>query len=71
MKFTIEVVRAAEGGREQVLHRSTVDEISPRRAKAKADQLVKIWGSRGPASVRVLNHHGEELYIAPTPRFGS
>lgn len=64
MKFTIEVVRIAEDEREKVLHRSWVDEISPRRAKTKADQLVKIWNSRGATSVRVLNHLGEELYTA-------
>jgi hypothetical protein len=63
MKFVIEVVRTAEGGREQTLHRSTLDEISPRRAKTKADQLMKAWGSRGASSVRVLNHRGEELYV--------
>lgn len=64
MKFSIEVVRTSEGGREEVLHRSTVDEISPRRAKTKADQLVGIWSGRGATSVRVLNHRGEELYRA-------
>ena len=64
MKFTIEVVCTIEGGRERILHRSTVHEISPRRAKTKADQLVKIWGSRGGTLVRVLNYNGEELYIA-------
>ncbi len=64
MKFTIEVVRIAEDGREDVLYRSAVDEISPRRAKTKADQLVKIWSRRGATSVRVLNHLREELYTA-------
>jgi hypothetical protein len=64
MKFTIEVIRAAEGEREEVLYRSTGDEISPRRAKTKADQLVKIWGKRGGISVRVLNHWARRLYIA-------
>ena len=64
MKFVIEVVRTGEGGREQVLHRSTVDEISPRRAKTKAGQLIKTWGNRGASAVRVLNHRGEELFVA-------
>lgn len=67
MKFTIEVVRTAEGGRDEVVYRTSVDEISPRRAKTKADQLVKIWSTRGAASVRVLNHRDEELYIARGP----
>jgi hypothetical protein len=64
MKFVIEVVRAVEGGQDEILHRSTVDEISPRRAKTKADHLIKTWGNRGASRVRVLNHRGEELYIA-------
>ena len=64
MKFVIEVVRADEGGKEQVLYRSMVDEISPRCVKTKAGQLIKAWSNRGASSVRVLNHRGEELYIA-------
>jgi hypothetical protein len=64
MKFTIEVVRAAEGGSPQVLHRTAVDEISPRRAKTKADQLRSAWRGRGATAVRVLNPRGEELYRA-------
>lgn len=64
MKFTIEVVRIAEDELEKVLYRSSIDEISPRRAKTKADQLVKIWSARGATSVRVLNYLGEELYTA-------
>lgn len=64
MKFTIEVVRVAEDERDQVLYRSSIDEISPRRAKTKAEQLAKIWSSRGGTLVRVLNHLGEELYTA-------
>jgi hypothetical protein len=64
MKFMIEVVRPIEGGRDQILHRASVDEISPRRAKTKADQLINVWRNRGASFVRVLNHRGEELYIA-------
>jgi hypothetical protein len=41
MKFTTDVVRAGEGGRPDVLHRTTVEEISQRRAKTKADQLFR------------------------------
>jgi len=41
MKFTTDVVRAGEGGRPDVLHRTTVEEISPRRVKTKADQLFR------------------------------
>jgi hypothetical protein len=61
MKFTIEVVRV-EAGRQHVLHRTAVDEISPRRAKTKADQLRSAWRGRGATAARVLNPRGEELY---------
>jgi hypothetical protein len=62
MKFTIEIVQAVAGGREDVLHRTTVDEISPKRAKAKADRLLHGWRRRGASAARILNHRGEELY---------
>ena len=62
MRFTIEVVRAAEAEPEAVLHRTIIDEISPRRAKTKADQLWSVWRGRGAIIVRVLNPRGEELY---------
>lgn len=64
MKFTIEIVRAGAGGREDILHRTTVEEISPKRAKGKADQLLGGWRNRGASGARILNHHGEELYRA-------
>ena len=64
MKFTIEIVRSVTGGREDVLHRTTVDEISPKRAKGKADQLLSGWRGRGASGARILNHQGEELYRA-------
>ena len=63
MKFTIEVVRTYEAGRGDVLHRVSVDEISPRRVKVKADQLLSVWRSRGASFARVLNPRGEELYV--------
>lgn len=62
MKFTLEIVRLGAGGHESVLHRTTVDEISPKRAKGKADQLLNGWRGRGASGVRILNHHNEELY---------
>jgi hypothetical protein len=64
MKFRIEVVRAGEGGRVEVLHRFTADEISPKRIKVRADQLLKFWRNRGATSARVLNPRGEELYVS-------
>lgn len=64
MKFAIVVVRADKGGREEVLHQTTIDEISPKRAKAKAEQLISAWRGRGAAAAQVLNQHGEEIYRA-------
>jgi hypothetical protein len=64
MKFTIEVVRADERGRGDVLHRVSVDEISPKRVKVKADQLLRFWRSRGALSVRILNPRAEEVYVS-------
>jgi hypothetical protein len=64
MKFTIEVVRADDRGRGDVLHRVSVDEISPKRVKVKADRLFGIWRNRGASSVRVLNPRAEEVYVS-------
>jgi hypothetical protein len=62
MRFIIEVVRAGGDGRVEVLHRFTADEISPKRIKVTADQLLNFWRKRGATSVKVLNARGEELY---------
>jgi hypothetical protein len=62
MLFTIEVLRSGEGGSEDVLHRVKVDEISPKRAKTKADLLLTTWRGRGATSTRILNPRGEKLY---------
>ena len=62
MKFTIEVLHSRGAGREEVLYHASVDEISPKRAKVKADQLLGTWRGRGASRARVLNHQGEEIY---------
>jgi hypothetical protein len=64
MKFTIEVVRAQEAGRHEILHHTTVDEINPKRARSRADQLLSAWRPRGATAARVLNHRGEEVYTS-------
>jgi streptomycin 6-kinase len=64
VRFIIEVVRAGDGDRTEVLHRLTADEISPKRVKVRAEQLFQFWRGRGATSARVLNARGEELYIA-------
>jgi len=62
MKYTIEILRDAADGREQLLHRATVEEISPRWVKTRAKQLLGGWRHRAASVARVLNRHGEELY---------
>lgn len=62
MKFGIEVLRSREGAEPEVLRREIADEISPKRALAKAQQLLEIWRHRGADAVRVLNPKGEEIY---------
>ena len=64
MKFTVEVVRASEHGQTEILHRVAADEISPKRMKVRAEQLLTVWRGRGATSARVLNARGEELYVA-------
>jgi hypothetical protein len=64
MIFTIEIVRAGAGGRAEVLHRVTADEISPKRVKMRAEHLLRSWRNRGATSARVLNTRGEEVYGA-------
>ena len=64
MVFTIEVLRSGETGSEEVLHRAKVDEISPKRARTKAEQLLTTWRSRGATSMRILNPRGETLYVS-------
>jgi hypothetical protein len=64
MKFIIEVVRADDRGRTEILHRVAADEISPKWVKVRADQLLTFWRGRGATSARVLNVRGEELYVA-------
>jgi hypothetical protein len=64
MKFTVEVVRASEHGRTEILYRIAADEISPKRMKVRAEQLLTVWRGRGATSARVLNARGEELYVA-------
>jgi hypothetical protein len=58
MKFNIEIVRD-DGG---VVHRVSVDEMSPRRAKTKAAALLNSHAGRGATGARVLNDKGQELY---------
>lgn len=67
MKFTIEVVRSSNCGRVDVLHRITADEISPKRVKVRAEQLLQFWHGRGATSARVLNAGEKELYVASAP----
>jgi hypothetical protein len=48
MKFTIEVSRSGAGGPDEVLHRVTADEISPKRIKEEPNNS----SNSGAAEVR-------------------
>jgi hypothetical protein len=62
MKFRIEIVRISDGADTEVLHRSSVVEMSPMRAMTRASGLLDIWSGRGANGARILNHRSEELY---------
>jgi hypothetical protein len=58
MKFNSEIIRD-DGG---VVHRMSVHEMSPRRAKTKAAALVDLYSGRGATGARISNDKDEELY---------
>jgi hypothetical protein len=61
MRFDIEIIRDT-GGSTEVVYRTTIDEMSPDRAKAKAGGLLNLYAGRGANVARVLNEKNEELY---------
>ena len=61
VKFSVEMIRAQEGSRAEVLHRATVDELNLRRALARTERMLQIWRRRGATRVRISNHRGQEL----------
>jgi hypothetical protein len=61
MWFHIQIVRESGSGR-VVLHKATVEEMRPLRAKVTAATLLDFYSSRGANVVRVLNDQNEELY---------
>ena len=61
MKFTIEIVRN-KAGEVEVLHRATIDAISPKWAKGAAANLMRAWRHRGADGARIVNRAGEEIY---------
>jgi hypothetical protein len=61
MKFHIEITRA-DGAGTEVLYRTSVNEMNPFRAKAKAANLLSLYASRGAVSATVLNDRNEVLY---------
>ena len=58
MKFRIEITRDDS----EVIHRATVDEMSPLRARVRAASLLALHSGRGANRARVLNDKDEELY---------
>jgi hypothetical protein len=58
MRFEIEIIR--DNG--EVVYRVSVDEMSPKRAKTKAAELLNLYAGRGATGARVSNARKEELY---------
>jgi hypothetical protein len=58
MKFQIEII-SADAASARVVYRTTVDEMSPYRAKTKAAALLNLYAGRA----RVLNDKNEELFV--------
>jgi hypothetical protein len=61
MRFRIEIIRESSG-RTEVVYQTTIDEISPNRAKVKATALLDLYSGRGANSARIFNEKNEELY---------
>jgi len=61
MKFHIEIT-STNGVRMTALHRTSLDEMSPRHAKTKAVGLLKLYARRGANGARVFNDKNQELY---------
>ena len=61
MRFRIEIVRD-DASTTAVIYSTTVDEISPNRAKRKAAALLDMYRGGGAKKARVLNDRHEELF---------
>jgi hypothetical protein len=57
----IEITRANDGNT-VIVHRTSVDEMNPYRARVKATNLLNLYAGRGADGARVLNDKNEELY---------
>jgi hypothetical protein len=68
VKFTIEIYASASDVSGAPLHRTTISVINPLRAQKEAHHLLAAWKKRGAKSVRVLNRHGETLFISSASR---
>jgi hypothetical protein len=61
MKFTIQIVQAEDAG-ERVIHKSTMEAISPKWARGAAETLFSAYKAKGATGFKILNPHGEEVY---------
>ena len=53
----------ANQGRIEIMYQVSLDYISPKRAKAKAAELLDNYSGQGAVYARVSNDAGEELYV--------
>jgi hypothetical protein len=61
MQFHIEITRDTAGVSTKVIYRTIVDEMSPERAKTKAEALLNLYAGRGANGARVLDQKNNEL----------
>jgi hypothetical protein len=57
MKFTVEIRRGNE-----IVHRSTLEDIASWRAQRQAEAIFLSWKKRGADSARMLNGHRQEIF---------
>ena len=62
VKFAIEITGRSGGRVTEVIHRSTVNVISPRGAMTAARAVLKLWKNRGANGARILNRAGEAIH---------
>lgn len=60
MKYTVEI--ACTGVDADVVHRIQIDELSRRRARAKAQLVLGAWRNHAPKCARILNSRNKQLY---------
>ena len=62
MKFTVEITGKSGEGPPEVIHRATVNVISPKGAMTAARSLLSRLKNKGANGASVFNRAGETIY---------